>query len=773
MSILMLRWLCICKKAWLQNMKNCKFRRKHCKFRRLLAQVLFLWYHKYNFNEEEVFMKKKVLSLLTAAMMSGTCFFVGAEQICAAEYPSFTLRLNQHTGNAEFMEDETDKKVIFTATCLKYSGSNVELVDAKTNEVVAKMLDDGNFDVSGDDLENDRTWSAVLSFENAAVGSYSYYARLTDADGTVSTTKTFSVVIYDAVSDADAERMAEIAQKVGALSSDTTFQNADQETRKQMADALFEQLIAEGYVKENSVNYDEEKHCYAYQCEGVGGFSDVTCYLDIAVKDPDQVSPGIATDVTLSSSAKRLQVDSEEMSVLFTAETAANVDSISLMDASTNQEVAVLYDDGAATYPNDGDLYENDGVYSNYLDLSGNQVGDYSYYAQYTVNGKTYTSDTVTVRVYRQFTEQELADMQKITDTLNALINSEEYAALSVEKKVKALSDRINSLAEVDETLGYALVDADSIRYNNVTYQFEFKDYIGLNYVYYAYTIPNTDATDNSAFTYVNHGDSIEITGFDNSISDVVIPSEIEGLPVTAISVGAFYLSTITSIEVPDSVTSIGEMAFLGCTSLKSVKLSTGVAKIDKNAFGSCSALQEIQVAKDNPNFSSLNGVLYSKKQDTLVIYPAAKTDAAYIIPSGVTSVAMYAFSENPYLETLTIPNSLIKVGDSAFYNCKNLRAVSYNGTEEEWNQITIGLLNEKLTGATIQYQERIIGDVNADGAFTISDVVLLQKWLLSVPDTQLADWKAADFNGDQTLNVFDLCQMRYNLLKQEEDSKQ
>ncbi len=717
-------------------------------------------------------MKKKVLSLLTAAMMSGTCFFVGAEQICAAEYPSFTLRLNQHTGNAEFMEDETDKKVIFTATCLKYSGSDVELVDAKTNEVVAKMLDDGNFDVSGDDLENDRTWSAVLSFENAAVGSYSYYARLTDADGTVSTTKTFSVVIYDAVSDADAERMAEIAQKVGVLSSDTTFQNADQETRKQMADALFEQLIAEGYVKENSVNYDEEKHCYAYQCEGVGGFSDVTCYLDIAVKDPDQVSPGIATDVTLSSSAKRLQVDSEEMSVLFTAETAANVDSISLMDASTNQEVAVLYDDGAATYPNDGDLYENDGVYSNYLDLSGNQVGDYSYYAQYTVNGKTYTSDTVTVRVYRQFTEQELADMQKITDTLNALINSEEYAALSVEKKVKALSDRINSLAEVDETLGYALVDADSIRYNNVTYQFEFKDYIGLNYVYYAYTIPNTDATDNSAFTYVNHGDSIEITGFDNSVSDVVIPSEIEGLPVTAISVGAFYLSAITSIEIPNTVTSIGEMAFLGCTSLKSVKLSTGVAKIDKNAFGSCSALQEIQVAKDNPNFSSLNGVLYSKKQDTLVIYPAAKTDAAYIIPSGVTSVAMYAFSENPYLETLTIPNSLIKVGDSAFYNCKNLRAVSYNGTEEEWNQITIGLLNEKLTGATIQYQERIIGDVNADGAFTISDVVLLQKWLLSVPDTQLADWKAADFNGDQTLNVFDLCQMRYNLLKQEEDSK-
>ena len=516
-------------------------------------------------------MKKRVLSLLTAAMMSGTCFFVGAEQICAAEYPSFTLRLNQHTRNAEFMEDETDKKVIFTATCLKYSGSDVELVDAKTNEVVAKMLDDGNFDVSGDDLENDRTWSAVLSFENAAVGSYSYYARLTDADGTVSTTKTFSVVIYDAISDKEIAHSAEISEafRSSGLSGDE-FDNLPLETQKQMVLDFLQTYVDKGYIDADSISYDEKASAISYVV-----VSGVKSYIEVGH------IPGT--------------------------------------------------------------------------------VG----------NGGTTTNVTAT-----------------------------------------------------------------------------------------------------SAFTYVNHGDSIEITGFDNSVSDVVIPSEIEGLPVTAISVGAFYLSAITSIEIPDTVTSIGEMAFLGCTSLKSVKLSTGVAKIDKNAFGSCSALQEIQVAKDNPNFSSLNGVLYSKKQDTLVIYPAAKTDAAYTIPSCVTSVAMYAFSENPYLETLTIPNSLIKVGDSAFYNCKNLRTVSYNGTEEEWNQITIGLLNEKLTGATIQYQERIIGDVNADGAFTVSDVVLLQKWLLSVPDTQLADWKAADFNGDQTLNVFDLCQMRYNLLKQEEDSK-
>ena len=58
-----------------------------------------------------------------------------------------------------------------------------------------------------------------------------------------------------------------------------------------------------------------------------------------------------------------------------------------------------------------------------------------------------------------------------------------------------------------------------------------------------------------------------------------------------------------------------------------------------------------------------------------------------------------------------------------------------------------------------------IKGDINADGSFNIADVVLLQKWLLAVPDTHLADWKAADFCNDDRLDVFDLCLMRRALL--------
>ena len=57
------------------------------------------------------------------------------------------------------------------------------------------------------------------------------------------------------------------------------------------------------------------------------------------------------------------------------------------------------------------------------------------------------------------------------------------------------------------------------------------------------------------------------------------------------------------------------------------------------------------------------------------------------------------------------------------------------------------------------------MGDVNADGAFNVADVILLQKWLLAAPDTHLADWKMADFCEDEKLNVFDLCLMKRKLL--------
>ena len=61
---------------------------------------------------------------------------------------------------------------------------------------------------------------------------------------------------------------------------------------------------------------------------------------------------------------------------------------------------------------------------------------------------------------------------------------------------------------------------------------------------------------------------------------------------------------------------------------------------------------------------------------------------------------------------------------------------------------------------------EAIAGDVNNDGKFSISDVVLLQKWLLALPEVKLDNWKAADLCKDDRLDVFDLCLMKRMLIQ-------
>ena len=84
---------------------------------------------------------------------------------------------------------------------------------------------------------------------------------------------------------------------------------------------------------------------------------------------------------------------------------------------------------------------------------------------------------------------------------------------------------------------------------------------------------------------------------------------------------------------------------------------------------------------------------------------------------------------------------------------------------------ISISAYGGDLTASDIKLlvnsgsKESVRGDVNADGELNVSDLVLLQKWLLAVPNTQLADWKAADLCKDDRLDVFDLCLMRKELL--------
>ena len=219
---------------------------------------------------------------------------------------------------------------------------------------------------------------------------------------------------------------------------------------------------------------------------------------------------------------------------------------------------------------------------------------------------------------------------------------------------------------------------------------------------------------------------------------------------ITDISKFAFTnFSKMTSISIPEGVIEIGEAAFYGCNSLSDIPLPSSVKTIGKGAFYACSSLTKINlinvdtikdyafqgapitsvslgrsltsisglaffrvpvksysIDSNNPNYCSVNGILYSKSKDTILMYPSAKTGAAFTIPTSVKEIADDAFLKNLYLQSvnlnsvetigesafqeanalrsIAIPDSVTKVGDYTFINCPSLKSVKFgNGLEK------------------------------------------------------------------------------------------
>ena len=105
-----------------------------------------------------------------------------------------------------------------------------------------------------------------------------------------------------------------------------------------------------------------------------------------------------------------------------------------------------------------------------------------------------------------------------------------------------------------------------------------------------------------------------------SALTSVSMPS------ATTIGDYAFeYCYALTSVEMPEATT-IGEYAFADCSALTSIYLPASCTSIDGNPFIECYALKEIVVNKDNPNFSSHDGVLYDKDMNTLIACPGSKS---------------------------------------------------------------------------------------------------------------------------------------------------
>jgi hypothetical protein len=157
-------------------------------------------------------------------------------------------------------------------------------------------------------------------------------------------------------------------------------------------------------------------------------------------------------------------------------------------------------------------------------------------------------------------------------------------------------------------------------------------------------------------------------------LTNVSIPNTVIAIGMAAFS----YCYSLTNLVIPDSVCAIGDRAFSSCELLARVTLGAHLTSLGSYVFGYCSSLMDFVVHSNNPAFSSVDGVLFSKEPAMLVQYPCGRT-GSYTIPDDVTEIADGAFVVCGGLSALTIPASMRKIGDIVFI-CRNLTDIYFNG---------------------------------------------------------------------------------------------
>ena len=122
------------------------------------------------------------------------------------------------------------------------------------------------------------------------------------------------------------------------------------------------------------------------------------------------------------------------------------------------------------------------------------------------------------------------------------------------------------------------------------------------------------------------------------SLVSITIPNS-----VTFIGNAAFYeCSVLIAFSIPDNVTTIGDRVFYSCDVLTNVTIGKGVTSIGDRVFYECVSLTAINVDPENPNYTSIDGVLYNKNVTKLIAYPGGLS-GSFIIPDGVTEIGDFA----------------------------------------------------------------------------------------------------------------------------------
>jgi BspA type Leucine rich repeat region (6 copies) len=255
---------------------------------------------------------------------------------------------------------------------------------------------------------------------------------------------------------------------------------------------------------------------------------------------------------------------------------------------------------------------------------------------------------------------------------------------------------------------------------------------LGLPAVVQAQDAYSTNA-DGSIYTYSTNADgSAYIFAYAGPPWVVTIPTNINGLKVTGFS-STFAETALTSITIPGSVTSIGDLAFYECSSLTNVTIDNGVTNIGGLAFYYCLSLTSVTI----PNSVTSIGEQAFENDYNL-------TNAT--IDNGVTSIGEHAF-DSAGLTSVTIPNSVTSIGEAAFFYCTSLsNATIDNGVTSIGEEAFAECYS--LTNVTIPGSVTSIGEAAFGGCIRLTSVYFTGNAPSPTNDSTVF---SGDYNGDPT----------------------
>ncbi|MCH5192849.1 MAG: leucine-rich repeat domain-containing protein [Oscillospiraceae bacterium] len=268
-----------------------------------------------------------------------------------------------------------------------------------------------------------------------------------------------------------------------------------------------------------------------------------------------------------------------------------------------------------------------------------------------------------------------------------------------------------------------------------------FKAAVVIAVILAALLVPFTVRADTSekdpaaGFTYEAKDGNIVITGYKGTDTELVIPSEIGGMPVTEIGSDAFYdtfshsFSDFTSVKIPDTVVYIGDRAFCGCDHLESITIPSSVRYTGYGAFSYCTSLTSAVIEKGADHsvrrfaFKSCTSLTSVSLPDSIdKIEYEAFADCTSLtsieIPESVTTIENQVFQGCTALESITIPDSVESIGDWLFRDCPSLSVLILpEGLETKYSLFpdSMALIRYKRTDKGMIITEASRGDGSED----------------------------------------------------------